>query len=284
MQWLEKINEALSHIEENLDGEISYGRIAKIVGCSTYHFQRMFSFMVGIPLSEYIRRRRLTKAAFDLQQGDKVLDVALRYGYESPTSFNRAFQNQNGLSPSAARKKGSLLKAFPRITFTLSIKGAEEMNYRIEEKKAFTVVGFPLKLEKDSDSSFERIPKFWETKGRSGDIEKLCSHMGQDPKGLLGICCTGVQDKDWMYYIAVASDKPVPKGLESYTIPSATWAIFSGRGAMPKAIQDLQKQIMSEWIPSSDYMFGSAPDIERYITEDTTDQEFEVWVPILPKK
>ena len=103
MEWLDRLNDALNYIEDNLQEEIEYEKAAKIACCSTYHFQRMFSYIAGVPLSEYIRNRRLTMAALDLQNGDKVIDVALRYGYESPTSFNRAFQKIHGTSPSTAQ-------------------------------------------------------------------------------------------------------------------------------------------------------------------------------------
>lgn len=127
MEWLEKLNEALNYIEENLNGNIEYGKAAKIACCSVYHFQRMFSYIAGVPLSEYIRNRRITKAAFDLQNGDKVIDVALRYGYESPTAFNRAFKKIHQVSPSVAQKEGTVLKAYSPISFKITIKGVEEI-------------------------------------------------------------------------------------------------------------------------------------------------------------
>ena len=284
MQWLQNLNDALTYIENNLDGEISYQKAARLGGCSTYHFQRMFAYISGVPLSEYIRRRRLTKAAFDLQRGDKVLDVALRYGYESPTSFNRAFCNLHGMAPSLARKQGSALKAYPRMTFSMTIKGDQEMDYRIEKKEAFATIGVKLSLEKDSDSSFERIPRFWSQKQQDGAIARLCSLMGEKPEGLFGICSSQENLPQWNYYIAVTSSAAiVPQGFERYTVPAATWAVFPGKGAMPQAIQNLQKQILREWLPTSNYELGTAPDIEVYLSEDPTDQRFEVWLPIKSK-
>jgi AraC family transcriptional regulator len=141
MELLDKLNAALTYIEDNLEGDISYEKAALLACSSVYHFQRMFSYVSGIPLSEYVRRRKMTKAALDLQQGGKVLDAALRYGYESPTAFNRAFQSVHGVAPSAAQKTNTVLKAFPRISFQVSIKGEVEMEYRIVKKEAFRVVG-----------------------------------------------------------------------------------------------------------------------------------------------
>ena len=129
MEWLKHMNDALAYMEDNLDGEISIEKAAQLARCSQYHFQRMFSYIIGVPLLEYLRRRRLTKAAFDLQGGDKVIDVALRYGYDSPTAFNRAFQAMHGISPRAAQKPDIMLKAFPRVSFQITIKGVTEMDY-----------------------------------------------------------------------------------------------------------------------------------------------------------
>lgn len=136
MDTLENMKNAINYIEDNLDAEIEYAQVAQIALCSQYHFQRMFSFLIGIPLSEYIRRRRLTLAAFDLQNSnEKIINLALKYGYNSPDSFSRAFMAMHEVTPSKAREKGISLKAYPRVTFSLSIKGVVEMNYRIEQKK-----------------------------------------------------------------------------------------------------------------------------------------------------
>ena len=132
MEWIERLNGAMSYIEENLKNEIDYDKAAKIACCSTYHFQRMFSYMANMTLSEYIRRRRMSLAAVDLQNGEKIIDVALKYGYTSPTAFNRAFQGVHGIAPSLLRSDGVSVKSYLPISFKITIKGAEEMNYRIE--------------------------------------------------------------------------------------------------------------------------------------------------------
>lgn len=142
MDLLKSMNRALKYIEENLTNDIDFQEAAKLAFCSEYHFKRMFSFLAGISLSEYIRRRRLTLAAFELKDSNvKVIDIAIKYGYNSPDSFARAFQNLHGINPSKARLNGHSLKAYPRMTFQLTIKGGNEMNYRIEEKEAFRIVG-----------------------------------------------------------------------------------------------------------------------------------------------
>lgn len=283
MEWLEKLNEALQYIEENLDGEIEYEKAAKIACCTTYHFQRMFSYIAGTPLSEYIRNRRLTKAALDLQSGDKVIDVSIRYGYESPTAFNRAFQKVHNVSPSVAQKEGTFLKAYPPISFKITIKGVEEMEYRIVKKEEMRVVGAKAFLEKNIEDNFKTVPMLWQEVAQSGKIMEITSLMDENSTGVLGVsACMDYLDK-WEYYIAVETDKEVPKGLEEYTIPACTWAVFPGEGQMPTAIQDIEKRAITEWLPTSGYEYADAPDIELYLNQDPINSKFEVWVPIRKK-
>lgn len=280
MEWLELLNQALDYVEDKLDGEVEYERAAQIACCSTYHFQRMFSYIAGVPLSEYIRRRRLTKAAFDLQSGLKVLEVALRYGYESPTAFNRAFQQVHGISPSAAQKEGTALKAYPRISFSISIKGAVEMEYRIVTKESFRIVGVKAQLEKDVEESFRIVPQLWQQIALNGQMGQLIPLMNQEPTGVLGVsACMDDLDK-WEYYIAVASNAEVPDGMAEYVVPACTWAVFSGQGTNPHAIQDLEKRIITEWLPTSGYEYANAPDLEVYLDDHPTNSRFEVWLPI----
>ncbi|CEQ27389.1 AraC family transcriptional regulator [Paraclostridium sordellii] len=280
MEWLEKLNEALQYIEGNLDGEIKYEKAANIACCTTYHFQRMFSYIAGTPLSEYIRNRRLTKAALDLQNGEKVIDVAIRYGYESPTAFNRAFQKIHNVSPSIAQKEGTFLKAYPPISFKITIKGVEEMEYRIVKKEEMRIVGAKALLEKNVEENFNTVPMLWQEVAQSGKIMEIASLMGPDSKGVLGVsACMDYLDK-WEYYIAVETDKEAPKGLEEYTIPACTWAVFPGEGQMPTAIQDIEKRAITEWLPTSGYEYADAPDIELYLNQDPMNSKFEVWIPI----
>ncbi|CEQ08937.1 AraC family transcriptional regulator [[Clostridium] sordellii] len=280
MEWLEKLNEALQYIEGNLDGEIKYEKAANIACCTTYHFQRMFSYIAGTPLSEYIRNRRLTKAALDLQNGEKVIDVAIRYGYESPTAFNRAFQKIHNVSPSVAQKEGTFLKAYPPISFKITIKGVEEMEYRIVKKEEMRIVGAKALLEKNVEENFNTVPMLWQEVAQSGKIMEIASLMGPDSKGVLGVSvCMDYLDK-WEYYIAVETDKEAPKGLEEYTIPACTWAVFPGEGQMPTAIQDIEKRAITEWLPTSGYEYADAPDIELYLNQDPMNSKFEVWIPI----
>lgn len=286
MEWLERLNKAVDYIEGNLENEISFEKAAQIACCSTFHFQRMFSYIADVPLSEYIRHRRMTAAAFDLQRSnEKVIDIGLKYGYESPTSFNRAFQNVHGISPTAARKQGVSLKAFPRISFKIVIKGDVEMNYRIEKKNSFKVVGVREHYEMSIEECFAKVPLFWQKTIQSGIVPQILAQLDKEPYGLLGIS-TCMNGKDFDYYIAAATTKETPDGMVEYIVPECTWAVFQCVGAMPKAIQDLQKRIVTEWLPTSGYEYDNAPDIEVYFDGDqqAPDYKCEVWFPIIKKK
>lgn len=161
MEWIERLNSAVNYIEENIIENINLEEVSKIACCSTYHFQRMFAYIADIPLSEYIRRRRMSLAAVDLQSGnEKVIDISLKYGYDSPTAFNRAFKSVHGISPSEAKKEGTILKAFPPISFKITIKGDSELNYRIEKKEAFRIIGISEPLETELEKTLKLFLKF----------------------------------------------------------------------------------------------------------------------------
>ena len=283
VEWIARLNEAVAYIEDNLTNEISYEKVAQIACCSTFHFQRMFSYIADVPLSEYIRRRRITLAAFDLQSSnEKIIDIALKYGYDSPTSFNRAFQNVHGVSPTEARKIGVSLKAFPRISFKITIKGDAEMNYKIVTKDAFKIVGVKKHYNMSIEESFAKVPLFWQKTVESGIVPAILALLGKEPYGLLGVS-TCMNGKDFDYYIAVATDKDTPEGMVDYTIPECTWAVFECVGAMPTAIQELQKRIVTEWLPTSGYEYANAPDVEVYFEGDQQAANYrcEVWLPII---
>ena len=282
MDWLDRWNEAMEELEKTLEGEPDVGRAAQRAGCSEYHFRRMFSYLAGLPLSEYLRRRRMSRAAADLQAGERVLDVALRYGYESPTAFNRAFQSVHGVPPSAAQRGETLLKAYPRISFKITVKGEAEMEYRIVKKESFRIVGAKVKLEGGWEENFQQVPLFWQRAARENLILKLVPLMDGALMGILGVS-TCIRGNDVDYYIAVATDREAPEGMEEYTVPACTWAVFSGEGQSPQAIQSLQQRIVSEWLPSSGYEYADAPDIEVYLNSGPQNSQFEVWLPVSKK-
>jgi Uncharacterized protein conserved in bacteria len=292
MDWLGNMRAAIGYIEDNLAGEIDFEIAARHARCSSYHFQKMFSCLTNVPPGEYIRRRRLTLAAFELQQTDaKVVDVALKYGWDSPTSFTRAFRSVHGVTPKEAKRAGTRLKSWPRIAFQISIKGDTEMNYRIERKKSFRVVGCSKAIPTGEGINFELVPNFWEESCANGSYERLCV-MAKESRAdcvypgaaILGICANFRKD-EFDYLIAVPSSRAVPEGMTALEIPEANWAVFECTGPLPGAIQDVTKRIYSEWFPSSGYENAMLPEIEWYSEGDTSaaDYRSEVWIPVKAK-
>jgi len=283
IEWLDRMNDALDYLEANLDGEVDLEHAARLAACSLFHFQRMFTYIAGVPLGEYLRRRRMTQAAFALSSGNgKVIDLALRYGYDSPTAFNRAFQNVHGMPPSRAKDSGVKLTAYPRISFTLSVKGETSMNYRIETMEPFRVVGMKVTLPMNVEQSFAEVPEFWQKS--VSRMPELLPLMNGNPQGLLGVStCMGGNTFD--YYIAVASGADIPQGMAEYIVPSCIWAKFDCVGSVPDAIQTLQKRIVTEWLPTSGYEYANAPDIEVYLEGDQNSPDYccEAWLPIVKK-
>lgn len=282
MEWIERLNGAVDYIEEHLTEDIDYEQVARAACCSSYHFQRMFSYMASVSLGEYIRRRRMSLAAVDLQGSeDKIVDIALKFGYGSPTAFNRAFQTVHGIAPSLVRDGGVSVKSFPPISFKITVKGVEEMNYRIEKKGEFRIVGVSQPLHREIEKNFEVVPQMWQKAGMDGTIPKLAGMMDGEPMGLLGVSVCN-DEEVWRYYIAVASSKPVDDPLEAYVVPASTWAVFTGSGTN-RSIQDLEQRIVMEWLPASGYEYANAPDIEVYLNADPQNAQYEVWIPVVKK-
>ncbi len=278
MKWIDRLNRAVEYLEEHLEAP-ELREAAKIACCSPYHFQRMFTLLAGVPLSEYIRRRRMSRAAADLQSGEKIVDTALKYGYSSPTAFNRAFQAVHGLPPSAAKTPGAALKSYPPLRFAITVQGVEEMEYRIETRGPFRVLGVSAPLKKDMEENFKLVPELWGRAAVDGTIPRLAALMDGEPKGLLGVC-DGVDSSK--YYIAAASSAPAGEGLEEYTVPAFTWAVFPGKGDSAAAVQALERRVVTEWLPTSGYEYAEGPDVEVYLDPGCT--KFEVWIPVVKAK
>lgn len=290
MDVLRNINRALHYIEENLTNDIDFREVARLALCSEYYFKRMFSFLAGITLSEYIRRRRLTLAAFELKDSNiKVIDVAIKYNYSSPDSFTRAFQNLHGITPSEAKKNGSSLKAFPKMTFQLSIKGGNEMNYRIEEKEAFHIVGIKERVPIIFHGVNPKIAAMWESLNDE-TIRKLKELSNVTPLGLLSASVNfsegRMEEKGQLdHYIGVATTKDCPDHLVQLEVPAGTWAVFEAVGPFPDTLQDVWGRIYSEWFPSSNYEQVEGPEILWNEHKNVTSPTFksEIWIPVLKK-
>lgn len=282
MDWIERLNRVAGYIEEHLLDGIDYDELAKIMCCSTYHFQRMFAFINQVTLSEYIRRRKMSLAAVDLQNGRKIIDVAYKYGYASPTAFSRAFRNIHGIAPSRAKEKGAVLKSYPSLCFKFIIKGMEELNYRIENKDGFRVAGISRPLDREMEQNFKTVPDMWDRAAADGTLMELLSLKNGEPDGLLGRSACGSSAK-WSYYIAVPTSADIPAGFVEYYIPASMWAVFTGRGTN-HSLQNLERRVITEWLPFSGYDYGDTPDIEYYIQADPRDAVYEYWLPIKNKK
>ncbi len=282
MEWIERLNQSIVYIEEHLTSEMDYERLGQIACCSAYHYQRMFTYMAGVTLAEYIRRRKMSLAAVDLQtKNEKIIDIAEKYGYRSPTAFNRAFQSIHGIAPSAVKGEGVSVKSFPPLTFTMAVKGVEEMNYRIETKEAFRIIGISAELHQEVEQNFMVVPQMWQEAAVNGTIQKLASMMDAPPLGLLGV--SACNDKEqWKYFIAVSSTKN-SREWEEYTVPASTWAIFPGSGTN-RSIQELEQRIITEWLPTSGYEYADAPDVEVYLHADPENAQYEVWIPVRKKQ
>lgn len=281
MEWLKDFNKAIEYIEEHILEDIDFDKVSHIAKCPTYQFLRMFSYMTNISIHEYIRRRRMSLAAVELQdKHKKIIDIALKYGYDSPTAFNRAFQNIHGFPPSHIKNRNVLIKSYPPIQFHLSIKGQQKLEYRIEQKESFKILGKNYPLSKQLEDNFKNIPNCWDQALNNGTLDQLVTLKDHNSKGLLGVSIH--HDENWRYMIAVKS-KYQSKQFDEYIIPESTWAIFSGQGTNI-SLQNLEKQIILEWLPTSGYEYANIPDIEVYIQADPQDMIYEYWLPIIKKE
>lgn len=287
MNLLENMNAALFYIEEHLDDEVDVKVAAGYALCSEYHFTRMFSFLAGIPLSEYIRRRRLTLAAFKLQGSQhRIIDVALEYGYTSPDAFTKAFQQLHGVTPSEARTAGTPLKAFPRMTFQLTIRGGSEMNYRIEEKEAFRIVGLTKRVAIQFNGVNPEIAAMWQSLNMEM-IQELKELSNIIPAGMISASVNFSEGRmeesgELDHYIGVATTLEAPPSYAKLEVPVSTWAVFEAVGPFPDTLQNIWGRIYSEWFPSSNYEQVEGPELLWNESKDTGSPTFksEIWIPV----
>jgi AraC family transcriptional regulator len=261
--------------------------VARVAYCSEFHFKRMFSFLAGIPLSEYIRRRRLTLAAFELKDSNvKVIDIAMKYGYQSPDSFSRAFQSLHGITPSEARNNGHSLKAFPRMTFQLTIEGVNELNYRIVKKDPLKIVGIMKRVPIIFNGVNPEIAAMWQSLDMK-TIDTLKALSNVEPMGLLSASVNfsegRMEEKGELdHYIGVATTKEYPEHLTALEVPASTWAVFEAVGPFPDTLQNVWGRIYSEWFPSSNYEQAQGPEILWNESKDVSSPTFksEIWIPV----
>jgi len=305
MELLDRMNKAIDYVEQHITEELDLPKLAQLTCCSTYNFQRMFSMVTGITITEYVRRRRLTLAALELGQGDiKVVDVALKYGYDSPVSFGRAFQALHGIKPSEAKKSNKNLKAFPRMTFQITITGGSEMNYRIVKTKPFKVFGLEEVVSTVGENYFQHGGKvwngIWDTNFENGKYEQLKLAAGEEKPAFYG---TIFIEEMWQIHALMNYKKindttygymqcsfvtPDSK-TDGYTvveIPETTWAVFP-TGMMNwedlgTAIDEVFKKFYSEWLPISEYEKTDGPEFEMH-TGTLEEGNIELWMPVRKK-
>lgn len=280
MEWMKSLNQAIEYMEENITEDITCEEVAEHVYLSSFHFQRVFSLFTGLSVGEYIRNRRLSLAGHELLSGNvKVIDIALKYGYETPEGFSKAFARFHGVTPNEVKKPGTILKSFNRLILKIILEGGNCMDYRIEKRDAFRVAA-KTRYFNDETSKTE-IPKFWQEYFHTGLDEKVC--------GMLGICIQAEDNaKEWKYGIGCETKylKEIPEDFELLEIPSYTWAIFTCIGAMPDAIQNQWRKVYSEWLPASNYELIQDYDFEFYTEGDSSKDDYvsEIWIPVKEKK
>lgn len=285
MGWIEGISDALNYIEANITEELSMENISKQAFVSPFYFQKGFSMLCGFTVGEYIRQRRLTLAGSELVSTDeRIIDIALKYGYDSPDSFTKAFIRFHGVTPTAVRKGGAMIKSFAPLKIKFSLEGGFIMDYRIIEKEAFTVMGASKVFRYDTAKT--EIPKFWAEHYQTGKGEVVC--------GMYGICMDESLDSDEFEYLIADNYNPsieVPDGYVTKIIPKHSWAVFACKGAMPKALQDVNQKIFSEWLPNcKDYDIAEGYNIELYTNvadypKGNQDENYysESWIPVRRK-
>lgn len=287
VEGLNRMMKAIDYMEMHMEEQIDIENIAKAACSSPFHFQRMFHMLTGFTVAEYIRNRKLTLAAQELAilSNVKVIDVALKYGYDSPEAFAKAFRRAHGITPSAAREPGVKLKAFPRISFHLSMRGDKDMDYRIVQKEAFKVIGKTIKVSTKDEQHHRIISEFWEKSNSDGTSEKICSI--DDRQNMLGISLDFEDDKEEFSYMIAIEDinNSAAAGFDIREIPSVTWAVFTSVGPLPYSIVNVLRRIYQEWFPATGFEQANAPMLEVYLPGDTCSEDYkcEVWVPIVKK-
>ncbi len=291
MDWITGIQRSLDYTEAHLTEKIDYETVAKQAYSSAFHFQRMFSMLCGFSLGDYIRMRRLTLAAEDLlRTGNKIIDIALKYGYDTPESFSRAFFRFHGITPTEARRGGTV-KSFFRLSVKLILSGGSTMDYRIEKKDALKIICKKKQVTSpQGDTATEEISAFWNECTRDGTVENICKYgCFENLRGVLGICFSQeLADSGFPYGIG-AEYNGAPLGnerLEVVDIPAHTYAVFQCKGQMPEAFKTTYHRIVTEFFPQSNYEYGNGVELEVYPSAEVGDPNYtcEIWIAVNEKK
>ena len=297
MEWLTSIRTAIDYMEEHLTDNISAQDVADRVYLSPFFLQKGFSLMTGYGIGEYIRNRRLYRAALDLKEtDDKVIDIALRYGYETPESFTKAFSRFHGATPSQVRG-GAAINTFLPLTIKLSIQGGNQMDYKITPMFPFKVIGF--QKEFDNETAYTEIPKFWDEICEKYALSVYAGNAPANPYeqalvdnciGEYGVCIDDIGGGKFRYLVAGKyTGGDVPEGMVVYEFPRSDWAVFNCIGPIPDALQSVNTRIFREWLPGNpEYELSGNATVEWYdcVNGEKTDPDYHsaIWVPVKRKE
>ncbi|MFF7128568.1 MULTISPECIES: AraC family transcriptional regulator [unclassified Streptomyces] len=282
---LERLNQAMEHIEGHLDRRIEGADLARIAVTSEYHLRRLFSALAGMPLSEYIRRRRLTVAGAEVLAGDRtLLEIAVRYGYTSGEAFARAFRTVHGVGPGEARRSGASLQSQPRLSFRLTVEGSSSMRYRIVEKDQFRVVGRKARVPLVHEGVNPAIADLVRGIGQE-TLERIQRLSDQEPQGIVGVSDdldpSRAEGTELDYYHGVVTGAAAPRDMDALTVPAGTWAVFASSGPFPRALQHLWRDVFTQWFPSNPYRSRPGPEILRTrLSQDAAQADAELWIPV----
>ncbi|MFE3602954.1 GyrI-like domain-containing protein [Streptomyces sp. NPDC059096] len=284
---LERLNQAMEHIEDHLDRRVEVADLARIAMTSEYHLRRLFSALAGIPLSEYVRRRRLTVAGADVLAGNPtLLEIAVRYGYTSGEAFARAFRAMHGVGPGEARRSGASLRCQPRLSFRLTVEGSSSMRYRIVEKSEFHVVGRKIRVPLVHNGMNPAIADFIRGIGKE-TLDRIDGLSDQQPNGIVGVSDnldpSRAEGTELDYYHGVVTGAAAPDDLDALTVPAGTWAVFESSGPFPQTLQHLWRDVFTQWFPSNPYRSRPGPEILRTRLSGNgprTEAEAELWIPV----
>ena len=294
MELIDELSKTIDYIEDNLLKDISVKKMSRKVGISEYYLQRSFQILTGYSISEYIRNRKLYLAARELScSSNKIIDIAYKYGYETPESFTKSFTKFHGNTPSNV-KRGGKYNPFNRIKVTISIEQGEEMNVKITPMFPIKLIGF--ESEFNFETSYKEIPKFWDE-----ICEKHCTRIyaGEDPItpeehaivdnciGEYALCMDG-NSKTFKYMVAGRyTGGDVPSGMKLVELERGDWAVFDCYGPNPKTLQETNTKIFNEWIPNNqEYEVRANYNIEWYdCTSDMKDSNYHsaIWIPVKKK-
>lgn len=284
MEWNEKLQMIIDYIEDHLQQKeeaIDQSEVANMAECSFDFFQKVFSYMNGIGLSEYIRQRKLTLAGYDLKSTNiRIVDLSYKYGYNSPTSFTKAFQQFHGTTPKAARLHHVSLRVTPKM----QVCYRQEYAWNIVEKSAFRLIGNTKQFSCKDGMHYQAIPQFWVESHQNGAFERLASLDTGSPKGMFGFFGPFHRNSGMISYsIMIQNDQVYADEFDEVIIPEATWAVFDIRGKAPDAIQKGWKFLNEEWLIKYPFQHADCPEFEWY-SETNSGSEHDlsqIWIPIL---